>query len=88
MKCKLVYLVSVCTGSYEDYTEHEIFVTNDKTLATKWKDRYNRIIDENKDRIKHYRDDCNCNKKLPFWHDEIYYNEPVAKILEVEFRNA
>lgn len=78
----IVYLVLV----YYDYIEHIIFATSDKKRAEKWRDKYNRIIDNNKDRITQYYDDDNFDKPEPFWYDEMSYGLPIAQIKEVEWR--
>ncbi len=82
----VIYLVQVCSGQYEDYREREMFATADKERAEKWRDKYNRIIDNNKDRIKHYYDDQDWNKPEPFWYDEINCNLPTARVIEIEWR--
>ena len=82
----VIYLVMVCSGEYEDYTERHIFATKDKKRAEKWRDKYNRIIDSNKDRINHYYDDQNWSKPEPFWYDEINWYSPAAQVREIELR--
>ena len=84
--CTVIYLVNVCSGQYEVYTEREIFATADKERAEKWRDKYNRIIDNNKERIKHYYDDGNYEKEQPFWYDKINYDSPMARVIEVKWR--
>ena len=86
MNKEIIYLVAVCSGEYEDYTEHNIFATTDKDKAEKWRDKYNRIIDNNKDRINNYYDDRDWVKPEPFWYDKINYDLPKARIREVELR--
>ena len=82
----VIYLVMVCSGQYEDYTERHIFATADKDTAEKWRDKYNRIIDNNKDRINHYYDDNDWDKPEPFWYDEINWDLPTAQVQEIALR--
>jgi hypothetical protein len=82
----IVYLVAVCSWQYEDYYEREVFVTADKDKAEKWKEKYNKIIDNNVDRITDYYKDEDYDKPPCFWHDELSWDAPSAKITEVELR--
>jgi len=82
----VIYLVIVCSGQYEDYRERPVFATKDKELAKKWRDRFNRIIDSNEDRMNHYYDDGDYDKVEPFWYDEIRWRSPQAQVREVELR--
>lgn len=82
----VIYLVMVCNGQHEDYTERHIFATTDKDKAEKWRDKYNRIIDNNKDRINHYYDDGDYNKPVPFWYEAINWDFPTAQVREIELR--
>lgn len=87
IKPKPAYLVSICQGQFDDYTEHEVFVTASKDMADKWCSRFNKIIDENLDRIKHYyHDDKDYSKPELFWYNFIYWETPFAKSVEVEQR--
>lgn len=86
VSCPVIYLVQMCSGQYEDYREHHIFATVDKERAERWCDKYNRIIENNKDRISHYYDDGNYDKPEPFWYSHIIYDSPIAIVEEIEFR--
>jgi hypothetical protein len=90
----VIYLVMICSGAYEDYTERHIFATADKEKAEKWQDKYNLIIANNKDRISKYYTDQDWHelsngsfrKPFPFWYTEIRYYKPIAKVVEIEWR--
>jgi predicted secreted protein len=82
----VIYVVQVCRGQYDDYWENEIFATADKARAEKWRDRYNRIIDDNKERIDNYYDDQDWSKPEPFWYSEINWDVPRARVIEIEWR--
>lgn len=86
MSNTVIYLVMVCSGEHDDYTERHIFATTNKDTAEKWRDKYNRIIDNNKDRIIHYYDDQDCDKPEPFWYNEINWDLPTARVIEIERR--
>ena len=77
-----MYLVLVATGSYDDYNENPIFVTQDKKKALSWVNRYNKIIKDNTDRINRFK----FKKKEPFCYWLIQYEQPVAIVKEVELR--
>lgn len=83
---KKIYIVIIGEGEYEDYYENHIFASfdNDKVIA--WKDRFNKIIKGNYERIRRYYNDDNYSKKNLFWHDYIAYSNPQAFIKEVEFK--
>lgn len=84
--CDVIYLVKVGQGSCDDYHEHEIFATIDKELADEWVIKFNRILDENLERIKCYYDDDNWDKAPLFLHDDIAYDTPNALISKVKLR--
>jgi hypothetical protein len=77
-----VYLAIIATGQYEDYTEAVEFASKDKEKVTKWCDRFNNIIDSNKERIMRY--DFEEETPPPFWYDFIVYYEPKARIKETK----
>lgn len=81
-----MYIVQECIGDYDDIIERIIFVTSNKKLAEKWKEKYERIIENNKERISNYYDDENYDKPYPLWHDKIVYRLPRITITEIERR--
>ena len=85
----VIYLVQLCSGQYEDYTQNEVFATTDKERAEKWCDKFNKIIEDNEDRIDKYYDDDDCDdydKEHPFWYDIMMYDCPTARFVKVELR--
>lgn len=44
MKNDTYYLVKYCGGSYDDYYNATIFVTNNKIIAMKYVSKFNRIL--------------------------------------------
>lgn len=84
----IIYVVSLVWGQIpEEYNEEEIFATSSIVKAEMWKKKYNRIVNENIQRIKHYYDDKNYDKPKLFWYDELRYDEPKAHIAKIEFRD-
>lgn len=83
---KEMHLVLLATGSYDDYTENVIFVTNNKEKALLWVEKHNRLIKENDDRLRDYVFK-EGQQKDPFWYDYIVYYEPVAILRTVEYRD-
>jgi hypothetical protein len=81
---KTMYLVMIATGSYDDYYENPEFITDDKDAANVWVARLNKIINENRGRLRNF--DLNSSKKLPFWYDNILLHDAQAQISEVPYR--
>ena len=79
-----MYLAIVIHGEYEDYREYEIFVSSDKKKVLKWVNRLNNLINIQRDRIKHF--EYSDGKRPPFYYYEVQYNNPFAKIAEIEVR--
>ena len=79
-----INLVSVATGSYDDYSEKTIFATKDKEKALKWVERFNNIVQDNTKRIMNF--DCDDNKKEPFLFWYLSFEQPRARTIEVEVR--
>jgi len=76
------YLITIVSGIPHETNTTDVFVTQDKAKAQKWVDRYNRIIDENTERIvQAYNDDRQC-----YQLDFIYYERPFAHFTEIDFR--
>lgn len=88
MENKMMYIVRVCEGSYEDYYEHEKFVTADRLLAEGWVKQYNRLVDqyglfvESKRDILGYIENDVWDKR----HSDLVYDCPRASYIEVEVR--
>lgn len=82
---KEMHLVTIATGSYDDYHESSIFVTDDKEKALLWVEKYNKIIKDNTDRIVNYvfKEE---QEKEPFWYWLIAYEKPIAIVRQVEHR--
>tara|TARA_R110000803_G_scaffold210269_1_gene281642 strand:+ start:46 stop:312 length:267 start_codon:yes stop_codon:yes gene_type:complete len=80
-----LYLVVVATGSYDDYFENIKFATEDEEKALLWVNKFNRILEENKDRLNNY---CftKDQEKEPFWYDFVHYQEPNALIRKTELK--
>ena len=79
---KEMYLVMVATGSYDDYNESPIFITESKKKALLWVNRYNKIIKDNTDRINRFE----FKGEEPFWYWLIQYEQPTAIMKQVEHR--
>ena len=41
-----MYIVYYTTGSYDDFTRVPVFVTNDKSKASKWVLKFNKMLDK------------------------------------------
>ena len=81
---KNIYLVIIVTGDSHDYIYHSHFATTDRDLALEWIDRFNKIIEDNEERIIKY--DIDLNDNTPFWHDYITYDKPMAMLEEIKIR--
>ena len=81
-----MHLVMVATGSYDDYNEISMFVTDDKEKALLWVKKYNKIIKDNTDRIGNYAFK-EGQEKEPFWYWLIQYEQLIAFIRQVEHRS-
>ena len=75
----------VATGSYDDYNERLIFVTENKKKALLWVKKYNKLIKNNTVRINNYVFK-EGQEKEPFWYWLIEYEQPKAMTMEVEYR--
>ena len=88
---KIMYIVKVCMGECEDYTEYLKFVTENIEVAEKWVNRYNKIIKDNKERIqtisnKIHKTDFEENIITPLWFYDILYENPEAQIEKIQVR--
>lgn len=79
-----LYIVKIATGQCEDYYEAFQFATTSKGKAERWVERFNKIIDDNRERITDSELDSDYNSL--FWHNYIVYEEPAALIEETELR--
>ncbi len=79
-----MYIVIVSTGRYDDHYENQQFVTNDKQIADIWVEKFNRIIDNNLERINSF--DIMSTGSEPLWYDFIISEEPTAYTFEIEYR--
>lgn len=82
---KEMHLVIVATGSYEDYMEITMFVTDDKEKALLWVKKYNKIIEDNTERMEKYVFKSN-QEKYPFWYELINYEQPKSMVREIKYR--
>ena len=81
-----IYIAVIGQGEYGDYYESEIFASFDKDKVEKWVSKFNKIVEDNRDRICSHYDDGDYNKNDLFWYDYISYSRPIAIITTVEFR--
>lgn len=54
MKEKQMYIVKYCGGSYDDFYDHTIFVTDNKKTATNYVKKFNSILKKWKDYYNQY----------------------------------
>ena len=54
-----MYIVSYCGGSYDDWYEVNIFVTNKKAAATKYVTKFNKMLKKWKEHYKQYEEKKN-----------------------------
>ena len=76
-----VYIVTITFNTQETST---VFATLDKKEVTSWVNRFTKIIDRNRDRLLAF--DIDCELVLPFWHDYIVYEDPIAMFTEVKLK--
>lgn len=82
-----IHFVVVCTGeSPEDYTETNIFATNSRLEAIRWRNKFNKIIENNYDRIVNHFKDGNYNKPKPFCYDKLIFDKPSAKVRQIKYK--
>lgn len=74
----MIHVVKIATYSYADYTEDTVFYTEDEDTARKWCERYNKIVEDNRERLETYYDYEGYYKEELFMHDYIVYREPRA----------
>jgi ABC-type Fe3+-hydroxamate transport system substrate-binding protein len=82
-KDQFIYAVSIKTaGSDEEEIEDFVFATTKKEKAEKWVKKFNRIVDENKERIQNI-DWCD---ETPLWYDFLKWDQPTAEMKEIPRR--
>lgn len=81
-----IYVAIIGSGGWEDYSESEVFASFDKDKVEKWVGRFNKIVEDNRDRIISCYDDDNYDKPSLFWHDFIAYSKPIASAKSVKFK--
>lgn len=74
-----IYVAISCSGQYEDYHETFIFASFDKNKVETYVNRFNKIANDNYDRISKYGNE-NC-----FMYDAIVYYEITLRIGEIKF---
>ena len=52
-----IYIAKYSTGRYEDYTEHIVFASTNKSKVTKWCTKFNKMIKKWSDYYKKYEGD-------------------------------
>ena len=51
-----IYIAKYSTGEYEDFTEHIVFASTNKSKVTKWCTKFNKMIKKWSDYYKKYED--------------------------------
>ena len=51
-----IYIAKYSTGKYEDFTEHIVFASTNKSKVTKWCTKFNKMIKKWSDYYKKYED--------------------------------
>ena len=80
---KIIYIAILGAGTYDDYAEQVIFCSFNKLKVKNWVNRFNRIIENNRDRIESY---SVLNGKEPFWYEYIKWEMPRALLQEAPIR--
>lgn len=81
-----MYVVKIGFGEGCDFVEGIEFITKDEEKAVDWVNRYNRIIQDNKQRMIDFENKAEDNDVFPLWYDLILYTEPIARVEEVDYR--
>ena len=79
-----IYLAIEISGSYEDYREDVVFATEVESTADDWANRYNKLVLDNTDRIRSF--EIKNLKPVPFLYWLIKWDEPSAKVIEIDIR--
>lgn len=79
---KPLYLITITTSLWGDIWIIPHFATLDKEKAEKWVERFNRIVEDNRERLNNF--DLNSSDNTPFWHDYILYENPWSSLKEIK----
>ena len=82
----MINLVIVISGECDDHDKSVMFATFDDNKANTWVKKFNRIIDNNKDRMQNYHSDGNYDKEEPYWYDYILWYKPMAIVNQVPLK--
>lgn len=83
---KECYAVFIGSGQYDDYHAFLQFVTFSEKKAENWVDKYNKIVEDNFERLLNFNDNSDYAKKLPFCHDMIVYEKAHAFFEKTKLR--
>lgn len=72
------YLVRYCGGSYDDFYSIVIFVTDKKSIAAKYCDKFNKILKRWKDYYKQFETDNFGVKWIADEHVEKYFDRWIS----------
>ena len=90
---QVIYLITLCTGRYDDYFEQVLWATSDKDKATKYINRFNLIVEKNTLRIMEKIEKAGKegvyseNYIESFWESYLIYDYPKMKINETKLKN-
>lgn len=74
-----MYLVKITQGLPHETFERLVFVTKNEETAKNFVTKFNKICEENKERIY----DNYSIQQLSFWSEWIVYDDPVASYIEI-----
>ena len=80
---KIIYIAALGAGTYEDYAERAIFCSFDKLKVKNWVNQFNRIIENNRDKIESY---SVLDGEEPFWYEYIKWEMPKAILRKAPIR--
>lgn len=80
---EIMYVAILTMGDSVDYRESNVFCSVDKNKVENWVNRFNNIINNNRERINKY--EC-CEEEQPFWYDYIKWENPYAIMEEIPIR--
>lgn len=98
---KFIYVVEEFGGRWEDKWAYQIFATKDKQMAERYSERFNRILEDNSERIRNWNPeqgvvdidkltDEEYNRlfsKYPFWYSKITsWDSAGTRVVEIELR--
>lgn len=79
-----MYVAVIATGSHEDYQEDNVFCSTDKDKVEKWVDRFNKIVEDNEERIRERVKEQ--DEPYPFWYGFIFWDGAYAEIHKIPIR--